>query len=130
MAVGDNGETRVRAWVLLKVENPEGVAQNLHRPPDKDMDIPWFIVRADVVDGEYNVVVPVDAADPTQLNKACKHIQEIARPKLFVKLQVEVHNPSTPHLAQGYVTKPEFTDAPDDVVEGLQRQSPGANAWG
>jgi hypothetical protein len=129
---------RIRAWVLGKSEEAEETAKAIGQLIDDEMarapagrrdDL--IIVRADVVQGEYDLVVPVDAASEDALATALEMIEGagLKEPKT---LRVQTHNPAPPHKASTYVTAKELEDHPaqEFTPAGRHPKSPGRNAWG
>jgi len=134
---GTAGE-RVRAWVLGKSDQPEETAKAIGKliddemvkaPADRRDDL--IIVRADVVEGDYDIVVPVDAASEEALSAALEMIEGagLLEPKTF---RVRTHNPSPPHAASTFVTAAELRADPAQEFSppGRHPASPGRNAWG
>ena len=142
------GMDRVRAGVLLKVQEPSAVASEIERPlkvhlgnvnmgllsePDTD----YVIVRADVVVGEseWNLVVPVDAGSEPSLHDAIKKLILAAGgpPVPHTVLRVEPHHPRFPHQAHSYISDAEFNSSKTGDLTHSGRHwpaSPGANPWG
>ncbi len=128
----------VRAWVLIRVESPEAVASGLYGEygweAQKQYE-PWIksvMVRADVVDYHYNIVIPVDAENLAQLQDVICEIQKATGAKETAVLRVLAHFPEPPHNADGYITQAEadlYTDT-EAMVVGRQKNSPGMNPWG
>ena len=143
-----SGMDRVRAWVLLKVQEPSAVASEIERPlkvhlgnvnmgllsePGTD----YVIVRADVVGGEsgWNLVVPVDAGSEASLGDAISKIILAAggQRATYTVLRVEAHHPKFPHQAHSYISEDEFNLSPTKDLTHFGRDwpaSPGANPWG
>ncbi|MCH8093937.1 MAG: hypothetical protein IH953_05020 [Chloroflexi bacterium] len=134
---GTAGE-RVRAWVLGKSDQPEETAKAIGQlmddemvkaPADRREDL--IIVRADIVEGDYDLVVPVDAASEQALATALEMIEGagLLQP---TTLRVQTHNPSPPHAASTFVTAAELRAHPAQEFSppGRHPGSPGRNAWG
>jgi hypothetical protein len=131
MAISDNGDERARAWVLLQVKSPHHAAHNLYDQLKDLGEDSYVVVRADVVDYEYNIVVPVDAESDEVLETVYGTIKQITGPSKAVLVRVVEHIPLPPHDAQGYITAEEAqAGEADDIVPGRQSNSPGENAWG
>jgi hypothetical protein len=132
-------EKRVRAWVLVKSSEPEETAKELDGKLKAELTKPYdkrrkdlVIVRADVVEGEYNVIVPVDAANPGSLKQALKMIEDARGTSSVTVCTVTTHYPDPPHSTATFVTQKEY-DAdrvPEFHPPGLHPHSPGRNAWG
>jgi len=127
----------VRAWVLIRVESPEAVASGLYGTcgyPAQRQDEPWVksvMVRADVVDYHYNIVIPLDAENQEALQEAICQIQKETGATETAVLRVTAHFPGIPHEADGYITQEERDEYPDPfAIVGRQRTSPGMNPWG
>lgn len=138
-----SGKTeRVRAWVLLKVTDPYGLAARIEKAGKSDPglltmgDEEYVVVRADVVEGGggFNLVVPVDARDESALRVAVGQITERLKgqPEKIHVLRVVEHHPEVVHRAHSFITAREHKRFPDDYPSfGRQRpNSPGANPWG
>ena len=138
----ENGS--VRAWVLIRVEVPPGAeppydkAQSIYDvlgyKEGQDYDT-WpvsMVVRADVVDHYYNIVIPVDAENSIALQHLVCEIQRITGATETAVLRVKAHYPAPPHAADGYLTNEEVGQYDDDgkAYQGRQRSSPGMNPWG
>ena len=124
---------RVRAWVLFNVREPEDVAKKIALR-FADGEDRWIIVRADVVRGDYNLVVPVDAADEAAYDEVLGILREAAPGAKLTFARVKDHVPPPPHKSDFFVTRQEWADDHPLKIEdrpGRHRsQSPGGNAWG
>ncbi len=136
---------RVRAWVLIRVEVAPG-AEPPYAEAQRVYDVlgykqgqeyePWtksVVVRAEVVDYHYNIVVPVDAESLEALQYLVCEIQKLTGATQTAVLRVLAPpNPFPPHAADGYITREEAGEYDDDgqVIVGRQRTSPGVNPWG
>ncbi len=129
---------RVRAWILGTSDEPEKTAEAIGHLIDDEMEIEpagrsedLIIVRADVVQGEYNLVVPVDTASEEALKTALEKIAgaDLGNPMI---LRVQTHNPNPPHAASTFVTAAELRAHPaqEFTPPGRHPKSPGRNAWG
>ncbi len=132
MAEKSGGGPRFRAWILLQVNSPQKVAQELYDAIWMEGDDDYVVIRADVVDWDYNVVIPVDAASEDHLNRAYERILDITGAAKSVRLPVTQTFPRIPHDAHGFVTKEEFDQGQEKerIRPGRQHWSPGHNAWG
>ncbi len=153
---GMEGDRRVRAWILVKAEDPEKLSNEL---ADEYRDIrsknrvvefgkgggELVIVRADVVDddpqlveladpseSETNLVIPVDAANRGILRKFVGDIKKAQEVTVVSVLTVQKHNPDPPHASSTFVTSTEFDLDPvrDYDPPGRHPHSPGRNPWG
>ncbi|MEE9230370.1 MAG: hypothetical protein V3U86_06660 [Acidobacteriota bacterium] len=129
---------RIRAWVLGKSEEAEETARAIGQLIGDEMKKApanrregLIIVRADVVQGDYDIVVPVDAANEESLATALEMIvgAGLGDP---VTLRVQTHNPEPPHAASTFVTAAELQAHPaqEFTPAGRHPKSPGRNAWG
>jgi hypothetical protein len=140
MTIRENENGRVRAWVLIRKEMPEGappidVAEELYRELGYKEDYApgdrYLMIRADVVDYHYNIMIPVDALDLTELQDLVCQIQKISGATETAVLRVLASNPNPPHAADGFITLEEREGYPDEcAIVGRQRGSPGLNPWG
>jgi hypothetical protein len=135
MKAVSNQETRTRAWVLVRVreETAEAAARDIFALNDKWRDSNNFVVRADVVRGPYNIVVPVDVGKEEVLSQIIGDIASTAgvieKPVIAM---VKEHVPDPPHDAYGYITDQEAMDSEKhpDLKAGPRGMSPGENPWG
>jgi DNA-binding Lrp family transcriptional regulator len=120
-----------RAWVLVKVKQGYKKAQVSESIMDSNRAlIPGngrssrFIIRADVVSGEYDIVVPLCGQDQESLDKMIADVIAIdgVDQGSYLVATVESHNPKPPQKARGYITEDEKN--PHEV--GIT----GSNAWG
>lgn len=127
---------RERGWLLIKVRDPEALETRVEKLSDelffeaggKD---DFVIVRTDVVTGEYDLVVPIDAKSGEAFRAARARIEEHLEPTAVVVLMVRKHRPMPPHMADGFIDPEEAEAYPTNRLQvGRQRSSPGANAWG
>jgi hypothetical protein len=126
----DNG--RVRAWILIRTESPEPAARQLYEELGYEGGDSFVLVRADVVDYHYNIVVPVDAESWEVLQDLFCRIQKLTGARETAIVRVVKHIPYPPHLADGYITEEEAKayTGPDQIKVGRQGNSPGMNLWG
>lgn len=136
----DSESGRVRAWVLVRSEDAKATSKALAaKYYDEERGYEFgkggdelVVVRADVVDGEMNLIVPVDAANGAIL----KEFERLLRAEEGVTeisvLRVLMHNPKTPHKSSTFITEEEYQDfkLPEFDPPGRHPRSPGANAWG
>lgn len=137
-------DKRVRAWVLVKSKEPEETAKELDGELKAELSKPhgnrrtnFIFVRADVVDvvegeGEYNVIVPVDAANPGSLKQALTMIKNARGTSSVTVCEVKEHYPDPPYSTATFVTQNEWdVEQPQEFAPaGLHPHSPGRNAWG
>lgn len=127
---------RVRGWLLIKVQDSEGIEGVVEKLEDALFfeaggEDEFVIVRADVVVGGFDLVVPIDAKDRGAFRKARALIEEKLDPTEIGILMVKRHKPMPPHKADGYIDPEEAEDYPTHRLQvGRQRSSPGANPWG
>jgi len=122
---------RTRAWILLQVDSPPDAARKLCDAMRDEGGDSYVVIRADVVDYVYNIVVPVDAESPSVLQYVHQRILELTGARDTAILPVVEHIPFPPHDAQGYLTQDEIAAGHEKGLQpGRQHSSPGANAWG
>jgi hypothetical protein len=126
------GNTRARAWILLRCDDPAAAAQTLWQNEGLQGGDSYVVVRADVVDYTYNVVVPVDCENAGVRDSLYQRIRRITAARDAVLIPVLQPVPAVPHDAEGFVSQDEFDRGHDKVrvKPGRQRWSPGINAWG
>jgi hypothetical protein len=136
MELKETGNGRVRAWILLRTEEPpEVAAQRVYAAlgyKEGQGEDSFVLVRADVVDYHYNIIIPVDTGGGDVLQGKLSEIQELAKAREIAVVPVTEHFPKPPHAADGFITPEEaeaYTDT-DTMKVGRQRKSPGMNAWG
>jgi len=153
---GMENDRRVRAWVLVKAEDPEKLSNELadeYRETryrnrvvefgkgggelvvvraDAVDDDPSLVEAADACESETNLVIPVDAANKGILRKFVGNIQKRPGVTVLSILAVQKHNPDPPHASSTFVTGTEFDLDPvrDYDPPGRHPHSPGRNAWG
>jgi hypothetical protein len=131
---------RKRAWLLIKTEPQDGapgIAQTIYNSLGEEGESGFVVIRADVVEGEFNIVVPVDANSEDQLEVVVKEIKKIKGVDTITIAKVGVHNPAPTYLAHGFVSYEEKDSAvrkeelpgPDEVGR-IMKKSPGDNPWG
>jgi hypothetical protein len=124
----------VRAWILLQVKSPHAVARNLYeklKDEGKTDERDYVVVRADVIEYQYNIMIPVDARSDKDLQFVYERILEITGASDHTSLRVVGHTPFPPHNAQGYITQEEAEQGKARGIKpGRQSNSPGENAWG
>ena len=118
---GENG--RVRAWVLVKGDNADAISDQLadkyrdtrDEGTKDEHDVEFgaggdelVVVRADVVEGQMNLVVPVDAASEEILKRFVADVQEMDPEAEILVLSVRRHDPMPPHRSSTYVTTAEL----------------------
>ena len=132
MTIKETGVGRVRAWILIRTESPEARARQLYEELSPEGGDSFCLVRADVVDYHYNIMIPVDAESWEVLHNLVCEIQQRTWARETAVVPVVEHIPYPPHLADGYITPQEaeiYTDT-EGMKVGRQRNSPGMNAWG
>jgi hypothetical protein len=127
---------RVRAWLLIKAIDPESAAATIYGSWGTQDGDEYVVIRADVVDCDYNVIVPVDAINDGVLRTVVKEIAGAEGVKTITVSKVLKHNPVPSYLAHGYVSEEEARYAevnglpgPDEVGR-IMKKSPGDNPWG
>lgn len=125
-----NRERRARAWVLVKATQAQDVAEDLYEDLGHVGGDSFVVVRADVVDFDYNIVIPVDAESQDMLDKVHGMIKDRSGVEETVILKVDKHFPDPPHDAHGYITQQEAKAGKEPIEAGRQGASPGANPHG
>jgi hypothetical protein len=124
---------RVRAWVLVRAEQAQVVADRI-RDLDPRKGDEFVVVRADVVEGPddypYSIIVPVDAKTKSKLADVLGMIRAVDGVSEAVGLEAKKHHPDPPHDAHGYVTEEEAEVGAEPIPPGRQGASPGRNPWG
>jgi hypothetical protein len=119
---------------LVRAERAQDVAEGLYGKLGHEGGDSFVVVRADVVDYDYNMVIPVDAQSKEMVHKVVGIIKDHPGVRDTVVVWVQSHVPYPPHDAHGYIT-PEEAEAsksePKEPIEpGRQGASPGYNGWG
>ena len=134
MAENVGNTSRARAWVLVKAKAPEAAARKLYDALGDQGGDRWVVVRADIVDHEYNVMIPVDAQNKDALDEVHQKIQQEMGSTDTLMIPVSKHIPFPPHIAHGFVHADEAAVRPFDGPKGPEvgrlGNSPGLNAWG
>lgn len=136
MAIGETEGGRVRAWILLRSESPADAARQcydaLGYKEGAEGDDSFVLVRADVVDYHYNIMISVDAETWAVLKEKLCEIQALAEARELAVVPVVEHVPYPPHNTDGFITYVEAGEYDDEgnVIVGRQRNSPGCNPWG
>jgi predicted aspartyl protease len=126
---------RARAWILIQADSPQDAAKRIYEElVDKGGD-DYVVIRADIVDYVYNIVIAVDAASGEWLERVHQIIREITGVRQTAILPVKQHVPSPPHYAQSFITDDEVAAGeargiPEGIKPGRQHWSPGENPWG
>lgn len=125
------GNGRVRAWVLAKAMDAVQAAEALSAYFTQGGD-EYVVVRADVVEGEVNLIVPVDAASQAGLDTVVAMIRDATGDSSPTIAKVLSHNPDPPHRSHTFVTPGELDRDPVDEYSppGRHPKSPGRNGWG
>jgi DNA-binding Lrp family transcriptional regulator len=131
MKVIHSENERVRAWIMAQASSPHDAAQQLYEEMGNKGDEHYVVIRADVVDYVYNLVIPVDAESGEWLREVHEMIEHLPGVKHTVVIPVMRHIPFPAHNAQGFITERE-AEAGDEkgIKPGRQSHSPGQNAWG
>jgi hypothetical protein len=115
----------VRAWLLIKVQNNDKVklAKDIYKQVNKEYagKRKVFVVRADVVDGPYDLVVPVFTETLSELADIETFIISLANGIVLERAMVTKHVPFPPHNTKGYVAAEEENP--------LKRGLKGHNPW-
>jgi hypothetical protein len=131
MTVIGDGEGRVRAWILVQADSPSDAAYKLYDALGNEGGNDFVVIRADVVDYVYNIMIPVDAASGEWLRHVHLKILDITGARHSVVIPVVQLVPFIPHDANGFITEAEARAGHEEVPKpGRQGWSPGMNAWG
>jgi hypothetical protein len=85
----------------------------------------------ELVDGAYNLVIPIDAKDVSEFNAVWARLRDLLQPTAELPLIVTMHWPDVPHDSNGFVTYREVFASPHPEIKGGRiHHSPGANPWG
>jgi hypothetical protein len=124
---------RVRAWLLVKAADPRGAQKRI--APLLKRDNRWIpnnddvVIRADIVDCDFDLVVPVDVTGEESLKLVVGLIFKVEGVKSITIARVTEYLPSPPVEADCYIGKGE-TGGAYDKGPGRYPKSPGANPWG
>lgn len=137
MADQTRNPERVRAWVLLKVEGKDEEVLAKLQSLNSDLFYKdggyedYVIVRADLIDYEFNVIAPIDAKDEEQYIIARDSLLEALKAADSQEFFTKAHHPDIPHDANAFVTYREDFESPyPEIKAGRIHKSPGANPWG
>jgi hypothetical protein len=115
-----------RAWVLVQAEKEDlgAVANDILK-----LNVGWRdayngVIRADLVEGDYNIVVSLYARDGGQLAHIEERINGVEGVAAAVSLPVQGHFPPATHDTHGYIS--DYEAELVDPAAGPQ----GFNAWG
>lgn len=124
-------ERRTRGWLLINSSTPHRVAWQVNDLFAEGGD-EFVVVRADVVESLFDLLVPIDAKGPEEFKEISKRIEGMDGVELCTVIMVVRHYPNVPHNAHGYVTENEQMKGKDKrILPGRQTSnSPGANPWG
>jgi hypothetical protein len=129
MTTPPKSEKIIRAWLLVKVGNGSAsqVANHIYNTVNKKYanDEKVFVVRADVVDGPYNLIVPVFTEKDDQLQDIISTINGMKGVTALEKSVVQKHIPNPPHKAHGFVTYQEANPLPRGPIDKVN----GHNPW-
>ena len=132
---------RVRAWILVQAQSPQAAARKLYDALGHKGGDSFVVIRADIVDHNYNVMVPVDAESWEVVDEVHDKIRELTGAEETLAVRVVKHIPFPPHVAHGFVDPEEAEVTPFVSPEpgkagrvkpevGRLGNSPGHNAWG
>jgi hypothetical protein len=115
-----------RAWILVAADpgQADETAESIYKL-NSELEDPSAVIRADVVSGTYNVVVPVYAEDEGLIDEIVSMIAEVEGVEAAEKLAVTGYHPYPPHLATGYISGEEAEEG-NPVLPGIL----GMNGWG
>jgi hypothetical protein len=127
---------RIRAWLLIKAREPESAARHIYTSWGDKGENDYVVIRADVVDSDFNIVVPVDALSDDMLREVVKLITDVEGVQTITIARVLNHNPVPTYLAHGFVSVKEEKYAEKekkpkpDKTGRIKKNSPGDNPWG
>jgi hypothetical protein len=127
----DTQTSRIRAWVLIKSDDPKRLADQIWSHDDKK-EGRIVIVRTDIVKGtKYNLVVPMDM-HPDVKDTVFSFLEKYCGKGVFELLVVDCHIPEPAQNASGFITDVELSRGEKQVgvKAGRQDNSPGFNPWG
>ncbi len=129
----DEQEKRVRAWVLIKSDNPEDIVDRIWALDKKDGSI--VVIRTDIIkEGSYSLVVPFDMASASlgMVTEFFDGLKENKNVNDFEFAVVKCFIPDPAQDSSGYITGGEFKrgEKQAGVRAGRQDNSPGFNPWG
>jgi hypothetical protein len=120
---------RVRAWILISIEDPLQVTSQIWTLDEKQYGT-VVIVRTDIVEGDFNLVIPIDT-DPEYFDPTIAAISGIIGGANPVVLKVLSHDPAPAHNSSGYIMPSEAMRGEFRLAHpGRQDTSPGFNPWG
>ena len=122
---------RVRAWLFFRAENPDDATEKISSLFTEGGD-DYVVVRADVAQGDFSLVVPVDAADDAMFAKAVGLLTQAVGSAPALEVRVLRHYPAEPQRAHCFVHPEEHARYPlhEYSPPGRHPKSPGANPWG
>ena len=138
---------RERGWLLIKTNHDKEEKDKIkaaatriyenwkYQGDEEKEDQAYVVMRADVVSGDYDIVIPIDAPKG-KLDKVIGDIEADDGEINYTKvLKVSHHNPAITYLAHGFVSRAEFDKADKDHKHPdkhgrIMRKSPGDNPWG
>ena len=121
---------RARAWVLVRAERAQEVAEGLYDKLGHAGGDSFVVIRADIVDFDYDMMIPVDAESKEMVDAVVGMIKDHPGVTDTVVVRVQRHVPYPPHDANGYITEEEAEAGKEPVEPGRQGASPGLNGWG
>jgi hypothetical protein len=130
MAPEGTVDGRARAWVLVKAERAQELAEGLYDELGHEGGDSFVVIRADIVDFDYNVMIPVDAESWEVVDEVVGIIKDRRGVTDTVVVPVQGHVPYPPQDANGYITEEEAEAGKEPVEPGRQGASPGYNGWG
>jgi hypothetical protein len=130
MAPEGTVDGRARAWVLVKAERAQELAEGLYDELGHEGGDSFVVSRADIVDFDYNVMIPVDAESWEVVDEVVGIIKDRRGVTDTVVVPVQGHVPYPPQDANGYITEEEAEAGKEPVEPGRQGASPGYNGWG
>jgi len=131
---GQYQSERARAWLLLRAKEPKKVAESIYNEYGKRGFDDFVVIRVDVVEGEYNIVVPIDTMEE-HFETTENMITSFDGVTSHATLRVTHFNPGPTYLAHGFIQTTEKVALdnkwlPPDEEGRVEKNSPGDNPWG
>ena len=123
------GSKRTRGWVMVKAKEGASKKEISDRIRNLKTAGENFIVRADIVMGDYDIVCSLDMENKDTFEELLGNIKGIPGVDHFNSLVVDpenTHNPYPPHDSTGTITEDEAAASASNKIAGTT----GFNPWG
>jgi DNA-binding Lrp family transcriptional regulator len=123
------GSKRTRGWVLVKAKDGASKKEISDRIRNIKTEGDNFIVRADIVMGDYDIVCALDMENSDSFGNLLGEIKSVTGVDQYISLVVnsdKTHNPDPPHDSTGTITE-------DEAAASTSKNSAGTtgfNPWG